>query len=141
MSRLIVLINLQVIFLLVSCSDDEMNCIPKRSVNESFFIGNISELQSTGAHIFNGVGIKGIVVKRNSITPPEFKAYDVQAPHLCPLNECSTLKLDDITLSGCDGSQFLLLEGQPLSMTDRPLIEYRVIAEDSDNIFIGGRIR
>ena len=143
MKRLIGLISLQIVILFLSCSSDDLtDCIPNISVNQRIFIGNITALQITGAHVFGGIGVKGIVVKRNSISPPEFRAYDIQAPHLCPSEECSTLELNEdfIILSGCDGAQFLLSDGQPISISNRGLIEYFVSFDPRSNeINIGAR--
>ena len=129
------------VFLLYACaSDDGLECIPSISIDREYLIMNIHELEINGAYVFPG-GIKGIVIKRTTFGNPEFRAYDLQAPHLCPYYEYSTLKLDPdfSTLSGEDGSQFSLYDGSPVANSNRPLIEYWVVVEGKNNIYVGGR--
>ncbi|MFV0305216.1 MAG: hypothetical protein ACK5IC_07035 [Moheibacter sp.] len=118
-----VLVILFTLGLSVSCSDDDgqKDCNPAYAISVSINIGLplYSELETRGWTYVGGAGTGSrgiIVVKTNS----GYKAYDRNAPHICPTVNSTLEVIEDIKLY-CpeDEAEWILLTGQPLKGADR----------------------
>lgn len=126
--NLIVFIGL--ISILHSCSDDDgqINCNPEYVVSTSININYplYSELETRGWTYVSGegTGTMGIVVVRQS--NGSYKAFDRNAPHICPTGNSQLQVVDDIKLM-CpeDGAEWILLTGEPIKIADRAPRLYR----------------
>lgn len=125
---------------ITSCNSDEgqLNCNPAYAISASININLplYSELETRGWTYVGGegTGTRGIiVVKTNS----GYKAYDRNAPHICPTLNSTLEVVDDIKLY-CeeDGAEWILLTGQPLHTADRAPRVYQAVRNgDIINIF------
>lgn len=106
-----------------SCNDDDgqKNCNPVYTISASINVGLplYSELETRGWTYVGGAGTGSrgiIVVKTNS----GYKAYDRNAPHICPTTKSTLTVIEDIKLF-CeeDGAEWILLTGQPILIADR----------------------
>ncbi len=109
--------------ILAGCNDDDgqKDCNPEYLISASININLplYSELETRGWTYVGGegTGTRGIiVVKTNS----GYKAYDRNAPHICPTPNSTLEVIDDIKMY-CpeDGAEWILLTGQPLHTADR----------------------
>lgn len=124
------LLNFSRIFLIfltigltIGCSEDDgqKNCNPEYNVYASINLSLplYSDLQNPNGWAYvqgEGTGTRGIIVVN---TGNGFKAYDRNAPHICP-NPTSTLEvLGDIKIiCPFDGAEWILLTGQPLQNSE-----------------------
>lgn len=104
---------------LVNCSEDDgqKGCNPEYNVNVSINLSLplYSDLQNPNGWAYvqgEGTGTKGLIVVNIG---NGFKAYDRNAPHICP-NPTSTLEVVDGIKLYCpfDKAEWILLTGQPL---------------------------
>ena len=114
-----------------SCSDDD----GQKSCNQEYLISasiNVifplySELETRGWTYVGGegTGTRGIIVVK---TTNGYKAYDRNAPHICPTTNSTLEVLDDIKLY-CpeDGAEWILLTGQPIHTADRAPRVYQAV--------------
>jgi nitrite reductase/ring-hydroxylating ferredoxin subunit len=115
-----------------SCSDDDgqMNCNPQYIISASINVALplYSELESKGWTYVGGegTGTKGIIVVKNS--NGTYKAYDRNAPHICPNSNSQLVVVDDIKLF-CphDEAEWILLTGQPIKIADRSPRTYAAV--------------
>jgi nitrite reductase/ring-hydroxylating ferredoxin subunit len=115
-----------------SCSDDDgqMNCNPQHTISASINVALplYSELESKGWTYVGGegTGTKGIIVVKNS--NGTYKAYDRNAPHICPNSNSQLVVVDDIKLF-CphDEAEWILLTGQPIKIADRSPRTYAAV--------------
>jgi nitrite reductase/ring-hydroxylating ferredoxin subunit len=117
---------------LSSCSDDDgqMNCNPQYTISASINVALplYSELESKGWTYVGGegTGTKGLIVVKNS--NGTYKAYDRNAPHICPTANSQLIVVEDIKIQ-CpeDGAEWILLTGQPLQIADRSPRTYMAV--------------
>lgn len=111
---------------LVSCTKSN-DFLPDIAVDKWLYINNPSNinLQSPGGWIYTTGGIKGLIIYRYSQT--EFHAYERSCPHISP-SDCSVaeVKQDIFVECPCDGAKFLLISGEPSTISPYPLKQYRV---------------
>lgn len=102
-----------------SCSEDDgqISCNPEYNVTASINLSLplYSDLQNPNGWAYvqgEGTGTRGIIVIN---TGNGFKAYDRNAPHICPTPSSTLEVIEDIKLY-CpeDGAEWILLTGQPL---------------------------
>ena len=125
---------------MTSCSSDDgqMNCNPAYAISASINVNLplYNELETRGWTYVGGegTGTRGvIVVKTNS----GYKAYDRNAPHICPTPDSTLEVVEDIKLF-CpeDGAEWILLTGQPMHTADRAPRVYQAVRNgDIINIF------
>lgn len=127
----------------MSCSGDDgiINCIPREEVNARYNLSlpYYNTLNHPGGyHVFASDGTngsKGIIVVN---VGNSFKAYDRNAPHICPSSN-TTLVVENGTKVICpsDSATWILTNGQPLNdaTKGRPLIQYRT-SKSGDDLMI-----
>lgn len=108
---------------LTSCSEDDgqKSCNPEYNVAVSINLSLplYSDLQNPNGWAYvqgEGTGTRGIIVVN---TGNGFRAYDRNAPHICP-NPTSTLEVSNGIKLYCpfDGAEWILLTGQPLENSE-----------------------
>ncbi|SMC74827.1 Rieske (2Fe-2S) protein [Moheibacter sediminis] len=106
-----------------SCSEDDgqISCNPQYNVFASINLALplYSELQNPNGWAYiqgEGAGTRGIIVVN---TGQGFRAYDRNAPHICP-NTQSTIEVRDAIKMYCphDGAEWILLTGQPIQNSE-----------------------
>lgn len=106
-----------------SCSDDDgqISCNPEYNVFVSINLSLplYSELQNPNGWAYiqgEGAGTRGMIIVN---TGNGFRAYDRNAPHICPNTE-STLEVRDAIKIYCpsDGAEWILLTGQPIENSE-----------------------
>ena len=108
----------------LGCQDDDgqLNCNPQYTVSASVnvLMPLYSNVESLGWTYVDGegTGTKGIILVKT--TNGTYKAYDRNAPHICP-NENSRLEVVEGIKIRCphDGAEWILLTGQPIAVADR----------------------
>lgn len=102
-------------------NDGQKSCNPEYIISASINVSLplYSQLESRGWTYVDGegTGTKGIVLVR---TNNGYKAYDRNAPHLCPGMNTRLEVVDDMKLY-CpeDDAEWMLLTGQPIKIADR----------------------
>ena len=114
-----------------SCETDTHNdCVPR--VNVSLVLNtNLPEysvLNSPGRWIYvggEGASTRGLIIV--SIGNDRYKAWDRNAPHLCP-DVNTTLEVVDGIKLVCpkDGAEWNINTGQPIKVANRPPMEYTI---------------
>lgn len=104
---------------LMSCSDNEEDpniLLPNVPVDQTVFLNNPEyiDLQVPGGWAYTQGGIAGIVIYRSGTN--NFVAFERSAPHYAPQN-CSVMVVKNsiVMQCGCDGSEFSILNGAPLT--------------------------
>lgn len=116
----------------LGCNDDDgqLNCNPQYTV---FAVVNIglplySNIETRGWTYVDGegTGTKGIILVKT--TNGTYKAYDRNAPHICPTTNSRLEVIDDIKIH-CpeDGAEWILLTGQPIAVADRTPRTYAAV--------------
>lgn len=116
---------------LQSCSSDDgtVSCVPLTTINVviNTTLPLYSNLNNPGGWVYvNGVtaGTKGLIVVR---TTSGYKAYDRNAPHICPTDKSQLYVKDDIKIvCNEDGAEWILLTGQPTKVANRAPRTYQV---------------
>jgi len=105
-------------------SADTVNCFPSSPINVSINLNQPAyyNLNQVGGWVYLDLaqsGTRGLIVVRSSDTT--FKAYDRNAPHLCPDND-TTLEVKDNISIICpkDNAKWILLTGQPTAVSSVP---------------------
>jgi len=123
-----------------ACSDDDgqKSCNPEYNVSASININLplYSQLETRGWTYVDGAGTgtKGVIVVK---IINGYKAYDRNAPHICPGMDTRLEVVDDIKLY-CpqDGAEWILLTGEPITIADRAPRTYSAVRNgDIINIF------
>lgn len=123
-----------------ACSDDDgqKSCNPEYNISASININLplYSQLETRGWTYVDGAGTgtKGVIVVK---VINGYKAYDRNAPHICPGPDTRLEVVDDIKLY-CpqDGAEWILLTGEPLTIADRAPRTYSAVRNgDIINIF------
>ena len=124
---------------IVSCSSDEgtVSCVPVGNVSRTINLNLplYSTLNNPGSWIYlEGVnaGNRGLIVVN---VGAGFKAYDRNAPHICPTNKSTIYVQDDIKMV-CeeDGAEWILTSGQPTKVANRSPRTYQVITNGNQLI-------
>lgn len=116
-----VLVSLLVIFTACRDDDGQKNCNPQYAISASININLplYSQLETRNWTYVGGegTGSKGIIVIK---TTNGYKAYDRNAPHICPTLNSQLQVVDDIKLF-CpeDEAEWILLTGEPIKIADR----------------------
>ncbi|ADX68212.1 hypothetical protein [Weeksella virosa] len=112
-----------------SCESDTHNdCVPRVNVSLTLNtnLPEYSVLNSPGRWIYvggEGAGTRGLIIV--SIGNDRYKAWDRNAPHLCP-DVNTTLEVVDGIKIVCpkDGAEWNINTGQPIKIANRPPMEY-----------------
>jgi nitrite reductase/ring-hydroxylating ferredoxin subunit len=127
-----ILVVLSIMFTF-SCSSDDgvVSCVPVGNINRTINLNLplYSILNNPGAWIYlEGIntGTRGLIIVN---TGSGFKAYDRNAPHICPTSKTTIYVKEDIKMV-CDedGSEWILTSGQPTKVANRSPRTYQVIA-------------
>ena len=126
---------------ILSCNtnDGTVNCVPVTTINVSINpnMPLYSNLNNPGGWVYvDGVtaGSRGLIVVR---TASGYKAYDRNAPHICPGEKTSLYVKNDISIvCDADGAEWILLTGQPTKVTNRAPRTYRVDLQANGNLLI-----
>lgn len=122
-----------------SCGNREetVSCFPNSSINVvlNLNLPAYQNLQNVGGYIYvneQGSGTKGLIVVRSTNS---FKAYDRNAPHICP-DTNTTLEVQNTTKIVCpkDGAEWILITGEPVKISQVPPKTYPVNYDSSSNI-------
>lgn len=104
--------------------EDTVSCFPSNPINVTLNLNLPAyyALNQVGGWVYineQQSGTRGLIVVRASDTT--FKAYDRNAPHICPDNN-TTLEVKDNIRVVCpkDNAQWILLTGQPTSVANVP---------------------
>ncbi|MFV0220072.1 hypothetical protein OBK23_10405 [Empedobacter falsenii] len=104
------------------CNSDDgvVSCVPNTIVNVSININLplYSNLNNPGgwAYVYGATaGSRGLIVVR---TASGFKAYDRNAPHICPAQNTTLNVVDDMVIvCEADGAKWALINGMPIKGT------------------------
>lgn len=129
------------ILIFQSCNSDDgtVSCVPITTVSVSIntTLPLYSDLNNPGGWVYvNGpmAGTRGILVIR---TASGYRAYDRNAPHICPAEKTTLYVKDDIKIvCDADGSEWMLLTGQPTKVANRAPRMYQVYANPNGVITI-----
>lgn len=122
-----------IILTLLNCQSDDgtVSCVPSYTISKSI---NLSmplyvNLNNPGGWIYlEGIntGSRGLIVVNTGVG---YKAYDRNAPHICPTGK-STIYVKDNLKMVCDedGSEWILTTGQPTKVANRSPRTFQVIA-------------
>ncbi|MBS7332865.1 MAG: hypothetical protein KIG88_04630 [Weeksellaceae bacterium] len=123
-----------------SCNTDDgaVSCVPMTTVSRTINL-NLPlyvNLNNPGGWIYlEGVntGTRGLIVVNTGVG---FKAYDRNAPHICPTAKTTIQVIDDIKMY-CeeDGSEWILTTGQPTKVANRAPRTYEAV-RSGDQLFI-----
>jgi len=131
--KIVVLLILSLTFSCSDTNDDPNNILPNFPVNQTIFLNNpeFINLQVVGGWAYSQGGISGIIIYHSGIN--SYTAWERSAPHLTP-QTCSkmTVKNSIIMVCSCDGSEFQILDGAP--MTDG----INIAARQYRTVLIGG---
>lgn len=116
----------------LGCNDDDgqLNCNPQYTVSAVVNIGLplYSNIETRGWTYVDGegTGTKGIILVKT--TNGTYKAYDRNAPHICPTANSRLEVIEDIKIH-CpeDGAEWILLTGQPIAVADRTPRTYAAV--------------
>lgn len=139
--RFIKFITILIISLLSvnSCNSREetASCFPNTPINVSLNLNLPAyyQLQNVGGWIYvneQQSGTRGLIVVRTS---GGFKAYDRNAPHICPENN-TTLSVENDIKIVCpkDNSQWILLTGEPIAVASVQPKTYYTYYNSSSNV-------
>ncbi len=116
--------------------EDTVSCFPSIPINVTLDLNlaGYYDLQNTGGWMYIDElqsGTRGLIVVRNG---NDFKAYDRNAPHLCP-DSNTTLEVKDGIKIICpkDGAEWMLLSGQPTAVANVPPKTYPAQYNSSTN--------
>lgn len=117
--------------------EDTVSCFPNSPINVTLNLNlpAYQNLQNVGSYIYvneQSSGTRGLIVVR---TTNSFKAYDRNAPHICPGNN-TTLEVQNNTKIVCpkDGATWILITGEPINISKVPPKTYPISYDASNNI-------
>lgn len=121
---------------MTACKDDDgqRDCNPEYVVSASINVNLplYSNIENRGWTYVNteGTGTRGIIVVK--LQNDRYKAYDRNAPHLCPAPNSTLEVVDDIKLY-CpeDGAEWILLTGEPIKIANRSPRVYPAVRNGS----------
>lgn len=115
----------------ISCFDDDgqKSCNPEYVVSTSININLplYSQVENVGWTYVGGegTGTMGIILVK---TTSGYKAFDRNAPHICPMPNSRLEVIDDIKIfCPYDEAEWILQTGQPISIADRPPRTYTAV--------------
>lgn len=116
----------------LGCNDDDgqLNCNPQYTVSAvvNIALPLYSNVETRGWTYVDGegTGTKGIILVKT--TNGTYKAYDRNAPHICPTANSRLEVIEDIKIH-CpqDGAEWILLTGQPIAVADRTPRTYAAV--------------
>lgn len=116
----------------LGCNDDDgqLNCNPQYTVSAvvNIALPLYSNVETRGWTYVDGegTGTKGIILVKT--TNGTYKAYDRNAPHICPTASSRLEVIEDIKIH-CpeDGAEWILLTGQPIAVADRTPRTYAAV--------------
>lgn len=126
-------VTVLILGILNGCSDDDGQKDCNRqyniaaSINVNLPLYNNLEIGSGWAPVDGeGTGTNGLIVVK--LTDGTYRAYDRNAPHICPTANSRLEVIDDIKLF-CpeDGAEWILLTGQPIKIADRAPRIYQAV--------------
>ncbi len=125
----ILLLILSFSFLQCENGNKTISCFPDSSINVTADLNlpQFQKLASVGGWVYIDAGplsgTRGLILVRTGLY--EFKAYDRNAPHICP-GENTTLKVENEIYLYCpeDGAKWILRNGQSLEVTSTPPRSY-----------------
>lgn len=128
--------------ILHSCASDDgtVSCVPLTTIN--FQINTnlplYSNLNNPGGYVeipaSPTTGTRGLIVVR---TTSGFKAYDRNAPHLCPTDKTTLYVKEGIKIvCDADNSEWILLTGQPTKVANRAPRTYQVFVNTNNTLII-----
>lgn len=124
-----------------SCNTDDgtVSCVPLTTVNVAINTTSplYANLNNPGGWVYvNGTmaGTRGLIVVR---TATGYKAYDRNAPHICPTDKTTLFVEDDIKIV-CkeDGAEWILLTGQYTKVANRAPRTYQVYVNSNGTLTI-----
>lgn len=122
-----------------SCGNrtETVSCFPNSpiSVSLNLSLPAYQNLQNVGGYIYvneQSSGTRGLIVVR---TTNSFKAYDRNAPHICP-DSNTTLEVQSTTKITCpkDGATWILITGEPIAISKVPPKTYPTNYDSATNI-------
>ncbi len=125
---------------LVSCSSDDgvTSCFPTSDVNVQYNMNLplYNNLLNPNGYIednANGInGSRGLIIVN---TGRGYKAYDRNAPHLCPGSNTTLTVEDDIKIvCPADGAEWILISGQPLNDATKGKTPRQYSVRENNNI-------
>ncbi|HUH35476.1 MAG TPA: hypothetical protein VL022_06575 [Moheibacter sp.] len=132
LKALTVLVLMGLISFASACKDDDgqRSCNPEYVIS-AFINVNLplySNVENRGWTYVSteGTGTRGIIVVK--LPNNRYKAYDRNAPHLCPSPNSTLEVVDDIKLY-CpeDGAEWILLTGEPIKIANRSPRVYQAV--------------
>lgn len=120
-----------ILFISACRSDDgAVSCVPNAVVNRTVNLSLplYANLNNPGGWIYldgYSAGTRGLIIVN---TGNGFKAYDRNAPHICPTAKSTLYVKDDIKIM-CDEdeSEWILISGQPIKTANRAPRTFKVI--------------
>ena len=127
---------------ILSCNtnDGTVNCVPVTTINVSINpnMPLYSNLNNPGGWVYVSTvtaGSKGIIVV--NVGGNRYKAYDRNAPHICPGAETTLYVKNDISIvCDADNSEWILLTGQPTKVANRAPRTYQVYVNANGTLTI-----
>lgn len=121
-----------IILTLLNCQSDDgtVSCVPSYTISKSINLSMplyVNLNNPRGWIYLEGIntGSRGLIVVNTGVG---YKAYDRNAPHICPTGK-STIYVKDNLKMVCDedGSEWILTTGQPTKVANRSPRTYQVI--------------
>lgn len=116
--------------------EETVSCFPNSPINVTLNLSlpAYQNLQNVGGYIYvneQSSGTRGLIVVRSTNS---FKAYDRNAPHICP-DTNTTLEVRNTTKIVCpkDGAEWILITGEPVKISQVPPKTYPVNYDSSTN--------
>ena len=111
---------------MVQCQDEDhtISCFPNSTINVQIDLSfpKYQALSTTNGWVYineQASGTRGLIVVRTSTG---FKAYDRNAPHICPGNR-TTLEVESNNIKILcpeDGAEWILTSGEPINIANVP---------------------
>ncbi|WP_415325458.1 hypothetical protein [Chryseobacterium sp. MMS23-Vi53] len=106
--------------------EDTVSCFPSNPINVTINLNlpAYNTLNQVGGWVYineQQSNTRGLIIVRTNDSPAAFKAYDRNAPHICP-DSNTTLEVKNGTSIICpkDNAQWILLTGQPTAVANVP---------------------
>lgn len=118
---------------IICCQSDDgaVSCVPTQNINYTINLNlpQYYKLNNAGGWMYieaaYGTGNKGLIVVK--IGENMYKAYDRNAPHICPTDKTQLMVQGDIKIV-CpeDGAEWILTSGEPTKIANRAPITYQI---------------
>ena len=122
----------------VNCQSDDgaVSCVPTQNINYTINLNlpQYYKLNNAGGWMYvdaaYGTGNRGLIIVK--IGENMYKAYDRNAPHICPTAKTQLMVEDDIKII-CpeDGAEWILTSGQPTKIANRAPRTYQITKSGS----------